>query len=211
MKLNIITTLVTIIIVLCISVSVQTCRVNKVIEEKDIAEASAATAIQFANKSESLTETYSNAYNNQIARTKSIEISLANVQALRNTERLKYLKQFEGLKKDLKNLQEGITVIANINEDSIPVKIVMVPCKDSIKVFQYQLVDEWNSISAMVLDTPKFDIKVPIHSVVYWQRKNKILWFRMGKKQWFIESMSPNHLIQITKQELIRVSKKGAR
>lgn len=207
MKLNLINSLFVIIVILAISVSVQTCRVNKTIEKLEISEADKASAIQFANSEKHITESYINKFNNVVNRTKQIEISLSNVVALRNSERLSYLKQIEGLKKNLKNLETGITIDAGVNEDSIPVKIVYIPCKDSVKVFNYKLVDEFNTISAMVIDTPKFEIKVPIRSVIYWERK-KFLWMRLGPKQYFIESFSPNKLITIEDQELIRITKR---
>lgn len=209
MKLNITTSLLGIIILLAVSVSIQTCRVNKAIKAKGVAENDRASAIEFANNAEQKTEMYSNAYNNQIARTKVVEMSLENVKALRNNERLKFLNQFEGLKKDLKNLEEFIKTEININEDSIPSKIVYVTCKDSIKIFQYSLVDEFNNIHALVIDTPQFDIRVPIYSTVYWRRKRKFMWWRLGPKQWFIESFSPNKLVEIDKQELIKVTRKN--
>ena len=208
MKFNLVTSVVILIVILFIAVGVQTYRANLFKEGKEQAEDDRDTAIGFANSKEMETERYNNSYNNAIARTKVIEISLANVQALRNTERLAHLKQFEGLKKKLNNLNESISIDSEINEDSIPVSVITIPCADSIKVFHYQLVDEWNTISAMVIDTPKFEIKVPIRSAVYWQRKHKVLWWRMGRKEFSIDSYSPNKLVEIKEQELIRVTKK---
>jgi hypothetical protein len=208
MKLNRMTGMAGVMIMLFISLSIQTCRVNKISEERDIAEADKATAIQFATGEKNKTEVYINKFNNSVARTKAAEVSLSNVNALRKTDRLEHLKEVEGLKKNLKNLESTATVTAEIKGDKIPFQTVYLPCKDSIKAFHYLLTDKWNNIDAMVLDTPKFDIKVPIQSTVYWKRKTKVLWFRVGKKEWIIESTSPNTLVQITSQDLIKVSKR---
>jgi len=193
---------------LMIIVREQMWRVNKMLEEMHEAVAGRKMSINFAEGKNMETARYVNDYNNEISRTKSVEISLANIQALRNTERLAHLKQFEGLKKKLNNLMESISIDAEIDEDSIPVVIRYVPCKDSVRVFHYHLVDEFNTISAMVVDTPKFEIKVPLRSAVFWQRKRKILWWRMGKKEYSIESWSPNKLVEIKEQELMRIQKR---
>lgn len=208
MKINIINSLVAIIILMAISLSVQTCRVNRTIEKLSEAEADKASALQFVNDEKHKTESYINKFNNVVARNKIIDMSLSNLVALRNTERLKHLRQIEGLKKDLKNLESSINVDVEIDEDSIPVTTVYIPCKDSLKVFNYQLIDEFNTINALVVDTPRFQINVPIRSAIYWQRAKKILWFRIGSKQYFIESFSPNKLVKIEEQEVIKVTKR---
>ena len=206
MRANLVVYLVAIIGILIIGLSMQTFRANILKGQRDSEARDKETALTFANSKQMETERYVNSFNNAVARTKVMEISLSSVQALRNTERLKYLKEFEGLKKKMKNLGNGISINAVI--DSIPFTTVVIPCKDSVRAFHYQLIDEWNTISAMVLDTPKFEIKVPIRSAVYWQRKHKVLWWRMGNKEWFIETFSPNKLVDITEQELMMVQKR---
>jgi hypothetical protein len=208
MKLNIITSLAAIIALLCISLTVQTCRVNEALEENTILQADRDGALEYAIQQQDSMVVYKNKLGNQIARTKTIEVSLGNIIRLRNSERLSHLKQFEALKKKLTNLEQSVTIDAEINKDSIKVVTVHIPCQDSLKVFHYERKDEWNTISAMVVDIPKFEIKVPIRAVVYWQRKKKFLWWRVGKKEWYFESYSPNPLVSVTDQELIRVAKK---
>jgi len=208
MKLNLIAYAAIIILILLIAVGVQTHRATRLKAEKEEAISERDQALTFADGKKMETLRYVNSYNQAVIRTRTMEVSLANIQALRNTDRLKFINQLEGLKKNLKNLQETIAIDVVIDRDSIPVKVVTLPCKDSITIFHYQLVDEYNTISAMVLDTPVFEIRVPIRSAVYWQRKGKFLWWRVGGKQWFIESYSPNKLVDVTEQELIKVSKR---
>lgn len=179
--------------------------------KKEIAETEREQAIKFATIEKESTAIYINKYRQQVGRTKAIELSLSNVQKLRNTERLAFLKQFESLKKNLNNLESAASFDFTMMGDSVPVIIEKVPCSDTLKAFRYTIHDEYNHISALVLDTPVFEVRVPIRAAIYWERKNKFLFWRVGKKEYSIESYSPNKLIRIEGQQLYKVARKEAK
>jgi len=209
MKLNVVTIVIAVFIILFVALGVQTYRANRLKEGKRIAEEELSQAIQVANDKSSKLELFVNAYNNEAARSKALTLSLNNVEDLRNSERLKFLAQFAGLKKNLRNLETAGSFEWLILEDSIPAEAFVIPCpEDSIKGVRFKLFDEFNTIDIVAADTPRIEIRVPFYTSVYWQRKNKFLGIRYGKKEYNVESYSPNKLIKITKQDLVRVEKR---
>lgn len=203
------TTIILVVVVVFLAMlGIQTIRANKFKQDLRVAENERDQAVAFANDSEQKLELYVNSYNQQVAKTKVTELTLENVQRLRESDRLKFLKQFDALKKDLRNLESASSVELNLNKDSVRVQLVNVPCEDSVKMFRYYYHDEFNMIDAIVMENPVIEIRVPVNSVVYWERKKKFLWWRVGAKSWSMEVTSPNPLIQITKADLIRVERK---
>lgn len=209
-KLTINRTTVTIgvIVLLLIALGIQTERAARLRAGKRIAENERDQALHFADEQTSTIKQYANKNGELITKTEVLELSLSNAQKLRETERLKFLKQFDGLKKDIRNLESAGSFEWLLDEDSVPSTMVIIPCKDSLKVFKYELVNEFNTIRAMVIDTPQVDIRVPFYTSVFWERSKKFLWWKVGPKQYSLESFSPNKLVKITKQEIVKVQKK---
>jgi len=203
--LNRTTIIIGVIVLLVIALGIQTERAARLRAGKRIAENERDQALNFANTT--ITE-YKNKNGELISKVEVTELTLNNLQKLRETERLKFLKQFDKLKKDLRNLESAGNFEWLIDEDSIPSIAVTIPCTDSLRAFKYELIDEFNTIRALVIDTPQIDIRVPFYTTVFWERRKKFLWWKVGPKQFTLESFSPNRLVKITKQELIKVEKK---
>jgi len=171
------------------------------VKQRDTARESAKNISNLLTIERTNIVTYRNRLGTVVNRTQRLELSLRNVQDLKDTERLKFLAQFEKLKANLKNLQSAGTFEFELERDSLPFSTVYVPCADSLKTFLYEYKDEYNHIKAQVLDTPTFEISVPINYVEYWDRR----WF-LGRKTYYIESTSPNKLIRLVAQEKFEIT-----
>lgn len=206
--LNKTTITIGVIVLLLIALGIQTERAARLRAGKILAENELEQAVKFANVASQTAVEYKNKNGELITKTEVLELSLSNTQKLRETERLKFLKQFDGLKKDIRNLEMAGSFEWLIDEDSVPSTTINIPCTDSLKVFKYELIDEFNTIRALVVDTPQLDIRVPLYPILLWERSKKFLWWKVGPKQYSLESFSPNKLVKITKQEIIKVQKK---
>ena len=195
-----------ILVILLAAIGIQTVRASRYKIKATLAENERDQAVVFATDTKKEVEVYRNKVGVVVTKSEQLELSLANVERLRDTERLQFLKQFDKLKKDLRNLEAAGTFDWLVEEDSIPMVETFEPCPDSIKVFTYRLKDQYNDIEAKVIDTPRFDIRVPINYIDYWERK----WF-LGKKKWYRETTSPNKLIRLEAQESFVVSKRKKR
>jgi hypothetical protein len=79
----------------------------------------------------------------------------------------------------------------------IPLRYVKIKC-DSVKAFKWSFKDVYNDISAIVLDTPRFFVRLPIHEVVTFGRRSKrFLFFRYGPREVNTEVSTPNTLFDI--------------
>jgi len=195
-----------ILVILLAAIGIQTVRASRYKIKATLAENERDQAVVFATDTKKEVEIYRNRVGVVVTKSEQLELSLANVERLRDTERLQFLKQFDKLKKDLRNLEAAGSFDWLVEEDSIPMVESFEPCPDSIKVFTFKLKDAYNDIEAKVIDTPLFDIRVPINYIDYWERK----WF-LGKKKWYRETTSPNKLIRLEAQESFVVSKRKKR
>ena len=201
---------ITTIVSLMALLSVQSCRLEKAQEQiGNLSEGLEVAAKLGATKSDSV-QLYVNRFGEEVAKNEASILELSTLRKMREADRLKFLKQFEGLKKNLRNLENASSVELFLLEDSVPSIVSSLPCKDSIKVFVYSLVDEFNTIQATVIDTPKVEVRVPLYSSVYWQRK-KILGLPIGKKTWKVESYTPNKLVRISRQQFFIIGKSVGR
>jgi len=206
LPINRTTITIAILVILLAAIGIQTVRASRYKIKATLAENERDQAVVFATDTKKEVEIYRNKVGMVVTKSEQLELSLANVERLRDTERLQFLKQFDKLKKDLRNLEAAGTFDWLVEEDSIPMVESFEPCPDSIKVFTFKLKDQYNDIEAKVIDTPRFDIRVPINYIDYWERK----WF-LGKKKWYRETTSPNKLIRLEAQESFVVSKKKKR
>lgn len=195
-----------VLVILLANIGIQTVRASRYKIKATLAENERDQAVVFATDTKKEVEIYRNRVGVVVTKSEQLELSIANVERLRETDRLQFLKQFDKLKKDLRNLEAAGTFDWLVEEDSIPMVESFVPCPDSIRVFTYRLKDQYNDIEAKVIDTPRFDIRVPINYIDYWERK----WF-LGKKKWYRETTSPNKLIRLEAQESFVVSKRKKR
>jgi len=206
LPINRTTLTIAILVILLAAIGIQTVRASRYKIKATLAENERDQAVVFATDTKKEVEIYRNKVGVVVTKSEQLELSLANVERLRETDRLQFLKQFDRLKKDLRNLEAAGTFDWLVEEDSIPMVESFEPCPDSIKVFTFKLKDQYNDIEAKVIDTPRFDIRVPINYIDYWERK----WF-LGKKKWYRETTSPNKLIRLEAQESFVVSKRKKR
>lgn len=208
LPINRTTITIAILVILLAAIGIQTVRASRYKIKATLAENERDQALKFADGLSSTIKQYENRNGELINKTEVLELTLSNAQRLRETERLKFLKQFDGLKRDLRNLEMAGSFEWLIDEDSIPSTEITLPCTDSLNVFKYELIDEFNTIRALVVDTPQVDIRVPFYPILLWERSKKFLWWKVGPKQYSLESFSPNKLVKITKQEIVKVAKK---
>jgi len=206
LPINRTTLTIAILVILLAAIGIQQVMISKFKIRATLAENERDQAVVFATDTKKEVEVYRNKVGVVVTKSEQLELSLANVERLRETDRLQFLKQFDRLKKDLRNLEAAGTFDWLVEEDSIPMVETFVPCPDSIRIFTYRLKDQYNDIEAKVIDTPRFDIRVPINYIDYWERK----WF-LGKKKWYRETTSPNKLIRLEAQESFVVSKRKKR
>lgn len=165
-------------------------------EQKEYAQDERDQAVAIVTKKTEETTFYINKYNQEVAKVKSTEISLDNVNRLIESKEFEWLKRFETLKKKYQNLEQATSIKMSFRGDSIIRRTIYMPCADTVKLFRYYIHDEFNHIDAVVLDTPVFQSRIPINIVGLWERK-KFLGLRIGKKEWFIEATTPNKLYPI--------------
>jgi hypothetical protein len=159
-------------------------------------------AIRIANGARQETEVYRNKYGDQVTKTKAAELDVTNLKALAKTKELEYLKKFNVKPR---RIESTGTISTILKTDSIKYDTVYVPCDSTFtKAFHYVLHDEWNDIDALVLDTPRLEIRDKIYWVQEWQRKHKFVFknWRFGKKEWFQEVTNENNLIRIDGQSV---------
>lgn len=182
-------------------------------------------ALAFANTEKSVTTFYVNRLGRETAKTQLLELSLHNTRELISSERLKYIKQFEGVNRRMNNLDEVSQTQVLVSKTlDLPLRDSLAHAPDStirtvrevstlvplvpIKTFAYK--DSLNSITGIITGErvqPHIEINVPLQGVVYWQRK-KILGLRIGRKVWFSEITSSNPFVKIKSQEVIRVGRR---
>jgi hypothetical protein len=170
-------------------------------------------AIRIANHAEQETSIYRNKLGDTVRITKAAELNLSNFKALAETKELGWINKFENLKKDYRNLSSAGTIGSHLDGSSIKNDTVSVPCDSSgmMRAFHYRLKDEWNDIEALVIDTPRLDIRDKTYYVLEWQRSHKFLFknWRFGHKEWQQEVTNSNHLIKIDSQSVFVIRKKS--
>lgn len=208
--------IILLILLLFAAVTVQTIRANRFEKQKIEAEKQTDEAVNLANGEQEKTNFYVNQFQEQVAKTKQTEIG-ADI-AMRVKE-LAWINEFEGLDKKYKNLISASSIDMSISVDKIPLKplsldslLSLLP--DSIrnrkKIFEFKLKDEYNDIYALVLDSPRLDIKVPLKFVDESLRKHKFIFknWRYGKNEYFRETKTGNKLVKIEAQQIYTIRKK---
>lgn len=140
--------------------------------------------------------------------TKTIEVTKDNLGDVKELENLH--KEFDGLKKSIKNLENYMSVTSSTTiTKTIKVKdTIIYNDKDSSKTFvkHFAYKDKWQSDSvAIVGDSARFfhSNRDSLVIVGYWDRK----WF-LGKKRYFTEVKSYNPNTKIDYQRSIKIKRK---
>lgn len=165
----------------------------------------------FAKLRDAQVKYYQNELGNQVAKVEAIQLENRNLRELANTKDLEYLKQFDGLKKSLKNLENAVNtnlkittkVEGKLNDSTFTV----LNGKDTTYVLgkTFKLEDNYRKLSIAIVDrniTVDETMIVPLSIVTYWERK-KILWLKIGKKHYTTEATSENPHVKIDKIQAI--------
>jgi hypothetical protein len=174
---------------------------SKYEEEKSSKEA----VIQLTAEKDLIISTYKNKEGNLVTRANALEVENKTIQTLVKEGQLKWLKELEGLKKNMKNLETAYNIQTRV-VDSVRTKLEKIQLyyinnKGDTTYYQgmsFKYHDEFTKIDAIqvTLDSIKvnYSVAVPITGDVYWSRK----WF-LGKKTYKAEVVSSNPHVQIDK------------
>lgn len=169
-------------------------------------------AIEYAKNDSSVVVWYRNKLNLEVSKVGVLNLSLSNTRQLLETERLNFVKTFDGVNKRLNNLEHASqTTLEAVGNFRMGLKDSTLRVDDSsMTVRKFDNNNGWFHISGYVArDTiivhPQFNMTM--QSVLYWKRK-KILGLRIGRKEYFKETTSLNPFVHITRDEFITVGKR---
>lgn len=183
---------------------------NKYLEQKDEKQ---NIELLFSKNIEEL-QVYKNRQGQLVVKNEVPIIDNKSVKDLVNQGNLQFLKEFEGLKKNYKNLENAFSVqskvIDSLNVDlSKTLEIYIDKKGDSVKfiALNWSYEDKWSKFELKQF-TPdsanfKYTTIVPLDGVLYWKRT----WF-LGKKHYFSEITSENPHIKINKFLNIKIEGK---
>ena len=151
------------------------------------------------------------------ARSTVLDLTLRNLQRLQSQERLAWVKQIEGVNKRMNNVEQITSTTARavatfkigLKDTTVVIQTDTTEIPKSFHALAFDNKDKWIRIRGYVMPDTLVampEVYVPLQSVVYWQRR-KFLGLKIGKKDWFKQTTSPNPYVRITSDELIRVSK----
>ncbi|MEK9157681.1 MAG: DUF6549 family protein [Patescibacteria group bacterium] len=168
--------------------------------------------LQIAKKDSLTSVIYKNQWGHEVAKSEILTLNLNDARKLATTSHLSFLTEIEGVKKNLKNLEQAVQVQAKLSVfTSLPLKDTLVVFhKDSVAAKAWSYRDKYNTLQGLVLRDSTVIMgtaTVPLYGAVYWQRK-KIMGLRIGAKKYFNEFTTPNHLVKITGSELIQIKKR---
>jgi len=183
---------------------------NKYKEEKEQKEG----VEQLFSKQQTETQYYKNRYGETVSRTQGLVLENKTIKQLVKDGNLGFLKEFQDLKKNFKNLEFAFqaqsksidSLRIHLNDSSIS----YIDNKgDTIKFIahNWKKQDKWSkfyykqfSPDSAVL---KYEVDVPLDGVFYWKRK----WF-LGKKHYFSEITSSNPHVKIPQLLELKVGRK---
>lgn len=157
---------------------------------------------------------YRNKLGDTVARAKAYELNISNLRALAKSNDLQWLKKFEGLRKDLKNLKSAQSFDLSFDAGEIkstPISLDSLFGKgeltlDTTKTYphllgearHFQIKDAWNDIDAIVLGEPKLEIRDRLYAVIYSKRPKAWFWkLQWSKREFWAECSNSNKLIKI--------------
>ncbi len=190
----------------------------------------------YAKREHDTAQLYINKYGYSVAKATALELSLANANELRNSDKLNFVNEFAGVKKSLKNLESTTrsitvvehewdlalidTILSAINNNGFATTADFIDMPNTFSIseidsinaipaqkFHYE--DSLNRISGVIVGDrikPSIHVVIPIEGVVYWQRK-KVLGIRIGKRNWFSEIKTTNPIATIKQNELTIIRK----
>lgn len=162
-------------------------------------------------------EYYKNVAGKEVAKTDAAMMALDAFKKISHEQDLKFIEEFKGLKKSLKNL-EAVTDIntqtvsnlkGGLNDTTVVVNNLPV---DS---FTFDIQDEWVRNKGIVIPSLahieiETTVEVPIQGVIYWERERLFGWGPrwFTKKHYITELTSPNPHTKITKSNQLLIRRK---
>ncbi|MEH0154026.1 DUF6549 family protein [Limibacter armeniacum] len=148
-----------------------------------------------------------------IWKAQTLEVDKNTLEDIADTKQYEWLKKYEKLKRDYRNLQSALELQMEVKKviDTVIHDTTIILMHDTAyeeKQFsKISYSDEWANIE-FVFDstgavTGTITEDIPLEVVVYWDRK----WF-LGKKTYFVEAHSPNPNANINTLDNIQVRRK---
>jgi hypothetical protein len=170
-------------------------------------------AISFAKRDSANAMNYKNKFDHQVQRNEITDLSLRNAQDLRNTDRLAFIQELQGVKQNMKNLESAVRIQARATADlRMQLHDTTIYLNgDTLHVHKFGYADKYNSIRGLLEgDTTILAnamISVPLEGAVYWER-TKLLGLRIGRKKFYSEFTTPNKWVKIDNSEYIKIQKR---
>lgn len=175
-------------------------------------------AIQFSNSKSDSLEYLETKLGQASAKSDVLDLTIRNLRQLQQDKDLAWIKQIEGINKRMNNVEQIVSTTARavgtfrIGLKDTVINIVPVDsaaAPNSVRSLAFDNHNKWFRLKGFIMPdtlvvTP--EIYVPLQSVVYWERK-RFLGLKIGRKDWFKQTTSPNPYVKITEDKLIRVSK----
>jgi hypothetical protein len=137
-----------------------------------------------------------------VAQVEASELSKKNLEALLKSEQLKYWRSFKSKTKHT----ESIGSIEFVSEPFKEIVHDTVYLLGGCNVFAYNYHDEYNNIVANVIDTPLFQMRVPVYIKDNSYRK-RFLGIGLGRRIYDREAYTPNKLVSLDSIVFIKTSK----
>ncbi len=169
---------------------------------------------QLFSKQQTETQYFKNRYGETVSRTKSLVLENTTIKQLVKDGNLGFLKEFQGLKSNYKNLEYAFQALSK-SVDSLHIHIkdtttVYIDSKgDTVKfvAHNWKKEDKWSKFDYKEVSPDsallKYEVDVPIDGVLYWKRK----WF-LGRKKYISEMTSTNPHVKIPQLLELKVGKK---
>lgn len=170
--------------------------------------------IELTSGKDLILKKYVNDNNHLVTRTQALEFQNSTMQKLAEEGQLKWLQEFEGLKRNMKNLESAYKLQA-IAGDSVNAKLnklQLLYVNDAGDTVFYQGIkathkDKYADLKVVQVspDSVRFvyKIQVPLSGAVYWKRK----WF-LGKKIYQAEMTSENPNVVLDSIVTLKTKKK---
>lgn len=158
-------------------------------------------------------EIYKNRFNHFVTRNEALELDNKNLSTMVKEGYLKHLKELEGVKKNLKNVEFVYRITAKALDSA------MVKLKDTTKIYvdvkgdtvyyrvsEFHHKDQWAQIDEEQISPFEskvtYSVTVPLTGAMFWDRK----WF-LGKKSYWGEATSENPHVTIPELVNIKVGR----
>lgn len=160
---------------------------------------------------------YKNNQGRQTAKITVLDLSNRNLRALKQSDKIKWIKQFKGVKNNLRNVDEINSIDLEFDKTfRVPLSSDTTPADtdngflspQGSRSFAYH--DSLNSVIGVIRgDTAilKLSIDATLQGAIYWQR-NRFLGLRIGRKRWFNELTCLNPNVTIKGLENIKIGRK---